>query len=87
MEPGSFSDLAGVIMHGPRSGEMPWILDFWWINVQLKLAMWEKRKEDQEKKDNLDQESTRQGVMMIEVTAPSDNPASSGSRTFKGEYI
>ena len=63
---------------------MPWILDFWWIDAQLKLAMWEKRKEEQEKKDNLEQKSTRQGVPMIEVTAPSDDPASNGSRTFKG---
>ena len=61
---------------------MPWILDFWWIGAHV--AMWEKRKEEQEKKDNLEQKSTRQRVTMIEVTAPSDDPASNGSRTFKG---
>ena len=80
MEPGSFSDLAGVVM----DPDLVRCLGFWWFDVQLKLAMWEKRKEEQEKKKNVDQESTRQGVVMIEVTAPSDDPAPNGSRTFKG---
>ena len=46
MEPGSFSDLAGVVM----DPDLVRCLVFWWIDVQLKLAMWEKRKEEQEKR-------------------------------------
>ena len=70
MEPGSFSDIAGVVI----DPDLVRCLGFWWFDVQLKLAMWEKRKEEQEKKENFDQESTRQGVIMI-VIAPSDDPA------------
>ena len=61
MEPGSFSDTVGVNV----DPDLVRCHGFWWFGIQLKLAMWEKRK--------LDQETTRKGVAMIEVTAPSDD--------------